>query len=91
MSGLPTSKSTMKCYVYILYSAEIDRYYIGSTDNMEVRLQKHIAGTTRFTSRTNDWKIVFIKECIDRANAIKEERRIKKMKSRKYIEKLINT
>lgn len=36
-------------FVYILFSSKTEKYYIGSTDNLESRLKHHNAGATPFT------------------------------------------
>ena len=81
----------MRYFIYILYSSSKDRYYIGYSQNPEERLLEHNAGATPSTRPGKTWKIVFKEECVDKTTAIKRENSIKKMKSRKYIEKLISS
>lgn len=78
-------------YVYILYSATVDRYYVGQSDNVIGRLKSHNSGESRYTSIASDWQIVYKEEFEERTAAIKRERTIKKEKSRKYIEYLISS
>jgi len=79
----------MSFYVYILYSKKIDKYYVGQSDNVEQRLQSHLAGISGYTSVAEDWEIVHTETFETRIEAIKRENQIKKKKSRKYIEGLI--
>ncbi|MEZ4739606.1 MAG: GIY-YIG nuclease family protein [Flavobacteriales bacterium] len=45
---------------YILYSAAIDRYYIGhTTESMDERLRKHLSAHQRWTGRAKDWQVVY--------------------------------
>ena len=80
--------------VYILYSKKLDRYYVGSTDkDFETRLAKHNSAyytSKSYTAKANDWSEKLILNCQNLEQMRKIERQIKKMKSRKYIEKLIN-
>ncbi|HCW09350.1 MAG TPA: excinuclease ABC subunit C [Cytophagales bacterium] len=76
-------------YVYILYSEQADRYYVGQTDNLDTRLQSHLSGISGYTSMTDDWKLVYAEEFTTRKEAIQRENEIKRKKSRKYIEWLI--
>ncbi len=78
-------------FVYILYSAKIDKYYIGSTQNPYERLKKHNTNHKGFTGKTNDWKIVYKEEFNSKAEAMKREYFIKNKKSRKFILNLIDT
>jgi putative endonuclease len=77
--------------VYILYSEQLDRYYIGQTENLGERLRSHRSGISRFTSIAKDWIVVYTEDFVTREEAIKREYKIKRMKSRKYIEMLIQS
>jgi putative endonuclease len=76
-------------YCYILYSQKIDRYYIGYTDNLEWRLQRHNEGWGTYTKRGIPWEIVYYEKYNSKRDAMKRERQIKNMKSRKFIEDLV--
>ncbi|TVR26657.1 MAG: GIY-YIG nuclease family protein [Balneolaceae bacterium] len=77
-------------YLYILYSDKIDQYYTGRTDDIATRLEKHNKRYSAATKKGVPWQL---KKAIDfetKADAIKAENWIKKMKSRKVIEKIIS-
>ncbi|MEQ8304832.1 MAG: GIY-YIG nuclease family protein [Cyclobacteriaceae bacterium] len=76
-------------FLYILYSQELDCYYVGQTDNIKDRLASHRGGKSKFTSRASDWMVVHTEEFLTRKEALVRERAIKRMKSRKYVESLI--
>jgi putative endonuclease len=76
-------------FVYILYSVKIDRYYVGITDDLDWRLERHNAGWGRYTKRGIPWKIVYTENYSSKSEALKREREIKRKKSRAYIEWLI--
>lgn len=78
-------------YTYILYSESTDRFYIGSTSNLQNRLRQHNAGATPSTKAGRPWKIVLSEEFCEKTDAIKRELYIKRMKSRKYIQTLIDS
>jgi len=75
--------------VYILYSKNIDRYYIGSTSNIEERLRKHNSKHRGFTGKASDWEVVYLEDFDTIHDAQYREKQIKSWKSRKEIEKLI--
>ena len=79
-----------KWFVYILYSENIDRYYVGSTDDLEWRLERHNMGWGKFTKGGIPWKLVYREVYQSKTEALKREREIKRKKSRKYIERLIH-
>ncbi len=78
-------------YLYIIYSAKLDRYYVGHTADIDVRIDQHNNGLSSFTSKANDWKLVYKEPFLLRQEAHKRELAIKKKKSRKYVEWLIET
>ena len=80
----------MQWFTYILYSFKIDRYYVGSTNDLNWRLERHNKGWGRYTKRGIPWKLVYSEIHQTKTEAIKREREIKNKKSRKYIENLIN-
>ncbi|RMB57142.1 GIY-YIG nuclease family protein [Dokdonia sinensis] len=79
----------MKYFTYILYSKALDRYYIGSTGDIDIRLKEHLWDHTGFTGKAKDWFVVHTEEYDSKVDAYARERQIKKWKSRIMIEKLI--
>ena len=77
------------CVTYILYSARIDTYYVGSTMDIIDRLKRHNSGRSTYTRRGIPWVIVYQKKYSTKAKAYQAELYIKSQKSRKYIEDLI--
>jgi len=77
--------------VYIIYSTSLDKYYIGYTSNLEKRLLEHNGGISDYTSKASDWLLKYSESFPSRELAMKREKEIKKKKSRKYLEWLINS
>ena len=77
-------------FVYIIYSAELDSYYIGETSDLPLRIQWHTQKEfpSSFTAKATDWKLFYQIECNDIIQARKIEKHLKAMKSRKYLENL---
>ncbi|MEM6345204.1 MAG: GIY-YIG nuclease family protein, partial [Bacteroidota bacterium] len=87
----------MKFYVYILYSASSDKFYVGYTHDVEARLNDHNQGSrsnqsAKYTFKHRPWELK-AKFCLgeDRSQAIRTERYIKRQKSRKFIQQLIDS
>ena len=78
-------------YLYILYSKSLDKYYVGETSDITQRLNQHFSRFYKgsYTSQTDDWKKKLVIEFSTINQARKAEIFIKKMKSRKFIEQLI--
>ena len=78
--------------VYILYSAKLDRYYIGFTgDSLTGRLKKHLANHKGFTRLGDDWQVVYTEEYGNKIDAMLREKKIKSWKSKAMIKKLISS
>ncbi|MCF8119871.1 MAG: GIY-YIG nuclease family protein [Deltaproteobacteria bacterium] len=44
-------------YVYILQSEKDSTYYVGSTQDLESRLERHNQGRSKYTKGKGPWKI----------------------------------
>jgi putative endonuclease len=76
-------------YTYILFSIKKNKFYIGSTSNLEERLLKHNSQHKGFTGGIGDWQVVYKEAYQIKFEASRRELQIKKWKSRKMIECLI--
>jgi putative endonuclease len=82
----------MKHFTYILFSESLNKYYIGSTsDELQERLRRHNTNHKGFTGGIGNWMIVYQEAFESKSHAYAREREIKAWKSRKRIEKLIQS
>ena len=79
-------------FVYIIYTAAFDKYYVGESIDPAERVIQHNKGFYKgsSTSYTKDWEVKLILSVATKENAIIIERYIKSMKSKAFIEKLIS-
>lgn len=77
-------------YCYILYSEKLDKYYIGSTADLDGRLQRHNTSNHGFTSTGKPWEIKYFESFETKNLALKRETQLKNRKNRKAIEDLID-
>ena len=82
----------MSFYIYILYSSLAGKYYVGFSENPQKRLFEHNNPIhSKFTSKYIPWELkTFFFASNDKGEAMKIERYIKNMKSKKYTENLIS-
>lgn len=76
-------------HMYILKLAD-NSYYIGSTGNLDQRMNKHKEGKVKSTKNKLPFKLVYTENFNNKSQAQTREYQIKKWKSRKAIEKLVN-
>jgi putative endonuclease len=79
----------MAYYVYILQSEEDGSYYIGHTNNLKERLERHNHMRSSYTKAKKPWKLIYQKEFSSRSEASKREHEIKEKKNRAHIEQLV--
>ena len=80
----------MPYFVYILQSIKDKTYYVGSTQDLDSRLERHNQGRVAYTKPKRPWKLVYHESHHDRSSAVRRENEIKKQKSKVYIETFIN-
>jgi putative endonuclease len=83
----------MDHYIYILQSKKSAKFYIGYSIDPWKRLEEHNSQNffSTYTSKHRPWTLKAIFHCGDsKAQAMKIEKYIKKQKSRKLIEQLID-
>jgi putative endonuclease len=70
----------MSFYVYILRSEIVEKYYIGSTSDLEKRIKLHNSPRARWTKKCQPWVLIHSEEFISRSEAIKREKYLKSLK-----------
>ena len=79
-----------KFFVYILQSMKDFSFYIGQCDDLDKRMSKHFDGMSKYTSSKRPWRLVYFEMFDSRSDAIKREKQIKNMKSKKFIQNLLS-
>ena len=78
-------------YVYIIYSEKLNRFYTGTTNDLDKRIEQHNSKfyPNSFTCKGIPWilKVDFLFD--NNATAYFAERFIKRMKSKTFIQKII--
>ena len=72
-------------YVYILYSLDFDRFYIGQSQDIELRLIYHNSGYEKSTSPYKPWKLMLSIEKQTRSEAIILERKLKNLNRQRIL------
>jgi putative endonuclease len=80
----------MHC-VYILFSHKLDKFYVGRTEDLTLRLAFHNnpIEARKFTARGIPWTLRLSIPCQTKNQSIRLEKLIKGRKSRKFIEALV--
>ncbi len=84
-----------KFHTYIIQSQTTGKYYIGYTSDLKARIEQHnhhLNSKSKTTAKfPGPWILVYSELYLSKTEAIVREKQIKSWKSRKAIEKLINS
>jgi len=72
-------------YSYILKSVKDDRYYYGSTEDVNKRLIKHNSGQVKSTKHRTPFVLHFVEEHINRSLAFRREMFYKSIDGYNYL------
>jgi len=76
-------------YCYILYSQKLDKFYIGSTGDIEGRIQGHNSSNRGFTSSGRPWELKYYEAFEEKSDVMKRGAQLKRWTSRRVILALI--
>lgn len=79
----------MSYYVYILKSQKDQRHYIGSTSDLEKRIEYHNAGRQRSTKHRIPFALIYSEEYSTKTEALKREKYLKSLKGGEAFKKII--
>jgi putative endonuclease len=75
----------MQFVVYILYSDQFDKFYVGQTDDVGARLKRHNAGYEKSTSPYRPWRLVLSVPKESRVEAMILERKLKNLSKQRIV------
>ncbi len=82
----PSLAFFMENFVYILYSASLDRFYVGQTKDLEARLQRHNSGRNKPTKAGVPWEMVHFEKVADRVATVAKDKQVKNLGSKRYLQ-----
>ena len=79
--------------VYAIYNKSSQKFYIGQTDDIVIRLQLHNSHTFKgYTSRfPGKWELIYNESVATRPEALMRERQLKSYRGREFIKTYIPT
>jgi putative endonuclease len=72
-------------YTYILFSEKLQKFYTGSTHDIDHRLKEHNNGKTSFTRKGIPWVVLYSATFQSRTEAVKHENQIKKRGAKRFL------
>lgn len=78
-------------YTYILHSKKLNRFYIGTTQDLKVRISQHNKSKGKATSPGSPWILVYYEAFVEKSDAYREEKFLKSGKGRERRKFLLET
>ncbi|MBD3233005.1 MAG: GIY-YIG nuclease family protein [candidate division Zixibacteria bacterium] len=79
----------MAFYVYVLFSRTSNRFYCGSTRNLQLRIKQHnhpeYTGTLTTKRFKGPWELIWKDQLPSRSDAMRLEKKIKKRGIKRFI------
>lgn len=75
--------------VYVLISDKDNNFYIGQTNNLQSRIERHNAGYIKSTQHRRPLRLIFHREFESRADAMRFEKYLKSGYGYKYIKSIL--
>jgi len=72
-------------YTYVLRSLKDTILYIGWTDNLKERINKHNKGLVQATKDRRPLKLIYYEACLEKEKAIKREKYFKSGFGRRFL------
>ena len=80
-----------KFFVYILQNLKDFSFYVGQCNDLNKRMSQHNERMSKYTINQRPLRLRYFEVFNSKHEALIREKQIKKMKSRKFIETLVNT
>lgn len=72
-------------YTYVLHSEKDNKLYIGYTDDLKARIEKHNKGLVESTKHRRPLILVYYEACLNSDKALKREKYLKTGFGRKFL------
>ena len=77
--------------VYILFSKDYDKTYVGFTSNLIERFKSHnYLSKKGYTIKFRPWKVIYVEFFTTKSEALKREKLLKSGKGREFIKEIIS-
>ncbi|RJQ24682.1 GIY-YIG nuclease family protein [Candidatus Parcubacteria bacterium] len=76
-------------YTYVLKSKRDDKLYVGHSDNLKNRIQKHNKGLVKSTKDRRPLQLMYYEACLNESKSIKREQYFKTGFGRRFLKNRI--
>ena len=72
-------------YTYVLLSEKDQEFYVGFTEDLRARVEKHRTGKVKSTTSRRPLKLIYYEACLDKRDATKREKYFKTGFGRRFL------
>ena len=78
-------------YVYVLQSEKDQKFYVGFTKDLKLRVEQHEKGLVKSTRDRRPMKLIYYEACLNQADATKRERYLKSYHGKMFLRNRLNS
>jgi len=78
-------------YTYVLQSEKDNGFYVGFTENLRLRFEKHCKGQVESTRDRRPLKLIYYESCLSQDDATKREKYLKSYHGRMFLMKRLKS
>lgn len=78
-------------YTYVLRSEKDDKFYVGFTEDLKLRFEKHSKGQVEATRDRRPLKLIYYEACLSQDDATKREKYLKTYHGKMFIRKRLKS
>lgn len=72
-------------YTYVLQSEADEKFYVGFTEDLKLRFEKHSKGQVESTRNRRPLKLIYYEACLSQDDATKREKYLKSYHGRMFL------
>ena len=78
-------------YTYVLLSEKDDKFYVGFTKDLKLRIEQHNKGLVKSTRDRKPLKLIYYEACLSQTDATKREKYLKSYHGKMFIKRRLNS
>ena len=78
-------------YTYVLLSEKDDKFYVGFTKDLKLRIEQHNKGLVKSTRDRKPLKLIYYEACLSQVDATKREKYLKSYHGKMFIKRRLNS
>jgi len=78
-------------YTYVLQSLKDGQFYVGFTENLKLRFERHSKGSVESTRQRRPLKLIYYEACVDIEDAMRREKYLKTYHGKMFLKRRLKS